>query len=170
MLPIVRVVKRIPDGSVWQRYRAYRLSDVEGSARVYLPSGTRWWNPLGGWVTPPGSRGVHVFHPSHPFVVSCHGPDGAKRFYIDIVRGSAIADDVIEYLDLYLDVMIDAERSVSEKDEHQLGSLDDAERSFVRRARDDVRARIAAHDALFDAGSAYFALPPGAAALEAVPD
>jgi hypothetical protein len=170
VFPIVRVVKRIPDGSVWQRYRAYRLSDVEGSARVYLPSGTRWWNPLGGWVTPPGSRGVHVFHASHPFVVSCHGPDGAKRFYIDIVRGSAITDDVIEYMDLYLDVMIDAARSVSEKDEHQLGSLNEPERSFARRARDDVRARIAANDPLFDAGSPYFALPQDAATLEAVAD
>ena len=170
MLPIVRVVKRIPDGSVWQRYRAYRLSDVEGFSRVYLPSGTRWWNPLGGWVTPPGSRGVHLFHPIHPFVISCHGPDGAKRFYIDIVRASTIADDAIEYLDLYLDVMIDAARSVSEKDEHQLGRLDEAERSFVRRGRDDVRARIAANDPLFDPTSRYFALPQDAAALEAVPD
>ena len=170
MLPIVRVVKRIPDGSVWQRYRAYRLPDVRGFARVYLPAGTRWWNPLGGWVTPPGSRGIHLFHPRQPFVISCHGPDGAKRFYIDIVRSSTIRDDAIEYLDLYLDVMIDAERSVSEKDEHQLGSLDDAERSFVRRARDDVRARIAANDPLFDPSSAYFALPAHAAELEAVPD
>jgi len=168
--PIVSVTKRIPDGSVWQRYRAYRLSDVDGSTRVYLPAGTRWWNPLGGWATPPGSRGVHLFHPRHPFVISCHGPDGAKRFYIDIVRSSTIAEDAIEYLDLYLDVMIDPERSVSEKDEEQLHRLEDPERSFVRRARDEVRARIAANDPLFDPASEYFALPPDASALEAVPD
>jgi len=36
----------------------------------------------------------------------------------------------------------------------------------ARRARDDVRARIAANDPLFDPGSEYFALPPEAAALE----
>jgi hypothetical protein len=170
MFPVIRVTKRIPDGSVWQRYRAYRLPDVEGSARVYLPAGTRWWNPLGGWATPPGSCGVHLFQPRHPFVISCHGPDAAKRFYIDIVRSTSITDEAIEYLDLYLDVMIDASGSVSEKDEEQLAGLDLAERSFVRRARDDVRARTAASDPLFDARSAYFALPPGAAALEAVPD
>jgi hypothetical protein len=168
--PIVRVSKRIPDGSVWQRYRAYRLPDVQGFARVYLPAGTRWWNPLGGWVTPPGSRGVNVFHPSHPFAISCHGPEGAKRFYIDIVRASTIAEDVIEYLDLYLDVMIDAAGSVTEKDEEHLHRLDVSEQSSVRRARDDVRARIAAKDPLFDAQSEYFALPPGAAALEPLPD
>ena len=54
MYPIVRVVKRIPDGSIWQRYRAYRLPDLHGAARVFLPPGTRWWNPLGGWVTQTG--------------------------------------------------------------------------------------------------------------------
>ena len=168
MLPIVRVVKRIPDGSVWQRYRAYRLPDVRGFARVYLPAGTRWWNPLGGWVTPPGNRGVNLFHPSHPFAISCHGPDGAKRFYIDIIRASTIARDVIEYLDLYLDVMIDAAGLVTEKDEEHLHRLDVTERSSVRRARDDVRARITAGDPLFDPGSDYFALPTGALALEPV--
>jgi hypothetical protein len=168
--PVVRVIKRIPDGSVWQRYRAYRLSDVDGCARVYLPPGTRWWNPLGGWVTPPGHRGITLFHPDRRFVVSCHGQDAGKRFYIDIVRSSTIANEVIEYLDLYLDVMIDAAGSVSEKDEEQLHRLDDREQSVARRARDDVRARIAANDPLFDQRSAYFALPADAAALEAVPD
>jgi hypothetical protein len=168
--PVVRVVKRIPDGSVWQRYRAYRLPDVRGVARVYLPAGTRWWNPVGGWVTPPGSRGINLFHPDRPFVISCHGPDGAKRFYIDIVRSSTISDDVIEYLDLYLDVMIDAAGSVSEKDEEHLQQLDVGEQSAVRRARDDVRAGIAAGDPLFDPASEYFALPPDAAALEPAPD
>jgi len=165
MYPIVRVVKRIPDGSIWQRYRAYRLPDLHGIARVYLPGGTGWWNPLGGWVTAADSRGVNLFDPDLPFVISCHGPEHAKRFYIDIVRTSTISSDAIEYLDLYLDVMIDASRAVSEKDEHQLDALDPSERAGVLRARDDVRARIARGDPLFDATSEYFALPPEAAGL-----
>lgn len=168
MYPIVRVQKLIPDGSVWQRYRAYRLPDVHGVARVYGPAGTRWWNPLGGWVT--RTPGISLFHPGHPFVISCHGPDDDKGFYIDIVRASTVGGDLIEYLDLYLDVMIDAARSVSEKDEEHLHRLDAAEQAFVRRARDDVRARIAARDPLFDPGSEYFALPAEAKLLEAVPD
>ena len=163
MYPIVRVVKRIPDGSIWQRYRAYRLPDVHGASRAYLPPGTRWWNPVGGWVT--NSGGINLFHPDLPFTVSCHGPDDAKRFYIDIVRGSTIGPTLIEYLDLYLDVMIDAAGAVSEKDEEQLHRLDEAERIHVRRARDDVRARIAHGDPLFAAASEYFALPPDAAGL-----
>jgi hypothetical protein len=163
--PIVRVVKRIPDGSIWQRYRAYRLPDVEGVARVYLPGGTGWWNPLGGWVTAADVRGVGLFHADLPFVVSCHGPEGAKRFYIDIVRGSTISEQLIEYLDLYLDVMIDAARAVSEKDEEHLHRLDGPERMAVLRARDDVRARIAKGDPLFDPASEYFALPPDASGL-----
>jgi hypothetical protein len=82
------------------------------------------------------------------------------------VRASTVADDGIEYLDLYLDVMVDAARSVTEKDEWQIGQLGAAEQVAVRRARDDVRARIAANDPLFDPGSEYFALPPDAATLE----
>ncbi|HEV2249116.1 MAG TPA: hypothetical protein VGT60_01230 [Candidatus Limnocylindria bacterium] len=60
----IRVEKRIPDGSLWQRFHGYRLGDVHGFARVYLPVGTPWWNPLGGWSpalpasrsTPPAAR------------------------------------------------------------------------------------------------------------------
>jgi hypothetical protein len=164
MYPVVRVQKRIPDGSVWQRYRGYRLPDVQGVARAYLPPGTRWWNPLGGWTTQ--WPNVALFPPARPFVISCSGPPGDKRFYIDIVRASTVADDGIEYLDLYLDVMVDAARSVTEKDEWQIGQLGAAEQVAVRQARDDVRARIAANDPLFDPGSEYFALPTDAAALE----
>jgi hypothetical protein len=163
MYPIVRVNKRIPDGSIWQRYRGYRLPDTHGVARVYGPPRTGWWNPLGGWETQ--HRGISLFDPERPFVISCHGPEDAKRFYIDVVRSSTIGPELIEYLDLYLDVMIDASRAVSEKDEHQLAALDPSERAGVLRARDDVRARIARGDPLFDATSEYFALPPDAARL-----
>ncbi|HEY8648249.1 MAG TPA: DUF402 domain-containing protein, partial [Candidatus Limnocylindria bacterium] len=148
----------------------YRLPDVDGTARVYLPGGTRWWNPLGGWETPIGTWGISIFHPDRPFVVSCHGPEDAKRFYIDIVRASTIAAGVIEYHDLYLDVMIDPARSVTEKDEHQLEILDAAERAFALRARDEVRTGIAASDPLFDPASHYFSLPDGASALAPVAD
>jgi hypothetical protein len=167
MYPITRVQKRIPDGSVWQRFHGYRLTDVRGVARVYLPVGTPWWNPIGGWVT--RTPGISLFSPERPFVISCSGFAGDRRFYIDIVRGSTIADGLIEYLDLYLDVMIDAARSVSEKDEEQLGRLEPAERAVVRRARDDIRARIAASDPLFDPASEYFALNADAEALPPVP-
>jgi hypothetical protein len=163
MLPVVAVQKRIPDGSIWQRYRAYRLPDREGVARVYLPAGTGWWNPLGGWTT--SEPGVSLFHPERPFVVNCHGPAGAKRFYIDIVAASDIGPERIEYHDRYLDVLIDPAGTVREKDEHQLDWLVPAERAAVRRARDDVRARIAAGDPLFDPASAFFAVPDAAREL-----
>ncbi len=166
MYPIVRVEKRIPDGSIWQRYRGYRLPDVHGVTRVFLPGGTRWWNTLGGWTTPTAGQGIALFPPGLPFVLSCHGPAGAKRFYIDIVRASTVSDALIEYLDLYLDVLIDPAGSASEKDEEQLHLLDAAEQVAVRRARDDVRTRIAARDPMFDPTSEYYAIPPGAAELE----
>jgi hypothetical protein len=65
-------------------------------------------------------------------------------------------------------VLIDAARWVTEKE--QLHRLDAVERAFVRRARDDVRARITAGDPLFDARSDSFALPADASALGPVPD
>ena len=61
--------------------------------------------------------------------------------------------------------MIDASGAVSEKDEDQLYRLDAVERAAVLRARDDVRARIARGDPLFDARSEYFVLPTDAAEL-----
>lgn len=163
MLPLVDVLKRIPDGSTWQHYRAYRLPDHDGVSRVYLPAGTRWWNPLGGWTT--SVPGVSLFHPARPFVVNCHGPEGAKRFYIDIVARSEISAERIDYHDRYLDVLIDPAGAVREKDEHQVASLAPAEQAAVRRARDEVRALIAAGDPLFDAASAFFAVPQEALAL-----
>lgn len=163
MYPIVRVEKHVPGGSVWQRFRGYRLPDVDAVARVYTPIGTRWWNPLGGWAQE--HRGLSAFAAGRPFVVHCYGPAGAKRFYIDIVRSSDVGSDTITYLDLYLDVMIDPDRAVTEKDEHQLGALSPVERAAVRAARDEVRAGIAAGAALFDPASRFFAVPTDAEAL-----
>jgi predicted RNA-binding protein associated with RNAse of E/G family len=125
---------------------------------------------MGGWVTPAENTGISLFHPERAFVVSCHGPLELKRFYVDMVRSSTIADGLIEYLDLYLDVMIDPAGRVTEKDEEHLHRLEPAEQLAVRRARDDVRGRIAAGDPLFDAASEYFALPAGARSLEPLPD
>lgn len=89
MYPQVDVEKRVPDGSVWQRFRAYRLLDEDGVVRLYRPAGTPWWNPMGGWVQE--HPGVSAFHVERPFVVHCHGPAGAKRFYVDIISSSAWA-------------------------------------------------------------------------------
>lgn len=83
----IRVEKRIPGGSLWQRFHGYRLGDVHGFARVYLPVGTPWWNPLGGWVT--RTPGISLYATGRPFVISCSGLAGDRRFSIDIVRGPA---------------------------------------------------------------------------------
>lgn len=163
---IVRVDKRIPDGSLWQRRSGYRLADRDGLARVYQPAGTPWWNPLGGWIQQ--TEGIAVFGGRLPYAISCHGPEGDKRFYIDIVRWNRIGATVIEYLDLYLDVLIDAAGTVTEKDEHQLVALAPAEQASVRATRDGLRARIAAGDPLFDPTGPFYALTPDLRALPPV--
>ena len=165
MYPLIRIDKRIPDGSIWQARRAYRLPSHEGWARVYSPAGTQWSNPLGGWKTE--VPGVSLFHTEHPFTISCHGPVAGKRFYIDIAHRVHVEDELIEFTDLFLDVMIDPQRVVTEKDEHQLAVLTPALQQFARAARDDVRGRIKSGDLLFDATSDHYRVPPDALALPA---
>ena len=163
MFPLIRIDKRIPDGSIWQTRRAYRLPDAEGWVRVYGPAGTLWSNPLGGWETE--HDGISLFHVTRPFTISCHGPATAKRFYIDIAQCVRVTAELVEFFDLFLDVMIDASGAVSEKDEHQLAALPSDLRTFALHARDEVRRLIAARDRLFDARAPFYLLPDGAAAL-----
>lgn len=112
---------------------------------------------------------MSIFGNTLPFAISCHGPDGGKRFYIDVVRWNRIGPAVIEYLDLYLDVMIDPAGAVSEKDEHQLVGLAPAEQVAVRATRDAIRARIAAGDPLFDPAGPLYAVPEAVCTLPPVP-
>lgn len=165
MYPLIRIDKRIPDGSIWQARMGYRLDAIGGWNRVFGPTGTRWSNPLGGWTTQ--HEGISLFHPERPFTISCHGPVDAKRFYVDIAHRVRITTELIEFVDLFLDVMIDGGGLVSEKDEHQLAVLPPELRAFARAGRDEVRALIAARDALFDAASSYYAIPAQAAMLPA---
>jgi len=163
MYPLIRVDKRIPDGSIWQTRWGYLLPAVAGWTRVFQPSGTRWSNPLGGWTA--RTEGISIFDPDRPFTIACHGPDGDKRFYIDIAHRVRIDEEMIEFMDLFLDVMIDPAGAVSEKDEHQLIFLPPDERRFARAARDEVRHLIAAGDELFDPRGAYYAVPLDALSL-----
>ncbi|HUQ41819.1 MAG TPA: DUF402 domain-containing protein [Candidatus Limnocylindrales bacterium] len=165
MYRLIRIDKRIPDGSIWQARQGYLLDAVGGWTRVLGPTGTRWSNPLGGWTTQ--HEGLSLFHHERPFTISCHGPATAKRFYIDIAHRVRITPVHIEFVDLFLDVMIDSSRSVSEKDEHQLAALSPELQAFARSARDLVRGLIAARDALFDADSSYYAIPADATGLPA---
>ena len=165
MYPLIRIDKRIPDGSIWQARRAHLLPGVDGWTRVYSPAGTLWSNPRGTWTTQ--HEGMSIFHPERPFTIACHGPAEQKRFYIDIAHRIRITPDLIEFVDLFLDVMTDGGRTVSEKDEHQLAVLPPELQAFARSARDDVRALIASRDALFDAGSDYYMIPADAGSLPA---
>jgi hypothetical protein len=141
----------------------YLLPPVAGWIRVYQPSGTRWSNPLGGWTAK--TDGISIFHPDRPFAIACHGPDDEKRFYIDVAHRVRVEAQLLEFVDLFLDVMIDPSGVVSEKDEHQLVFLPSAERGFARAARDEVRRLVAAGDPLFDPRGPFYAVPDDAASL-----
>jgi hypothetical protein len=163
MYPLIRIDKRIPDGSIWQARRAYLLPPIDDWTRVYGPAGTRWSNPLGGWTTE--YEGVSIFHPKRPFTISCSGPVADKRFYVDVADGIRVAPDLVEFVDLFLDVMIDAAGVVTEKDEYQLAVLPAGTQAFARSARDQIRRLIDRRDVLFDPRSAYYAVPDDARPL-----
>jgi protein associated with RNAse G/E len=139
------------------------LPPVAGWTRVYQPTGTRWSNPLGGWTAK--ADGISIFNSDRSFTIACHGPDDQKRFYIDIAHRVRVRGDVLEFVDLFLDVMIDPSGAVSEKDEHQLIFLASDKRRFARAARDEVRRLIVADDPLFDPRGVYYAVPEAAKAL-----
>ncbi|HKY51408.1 MAG TPA: DUF402 domain-containing protein [Candidatus Limnocylindria bacterium] len=163
MYPLIRIDKRIPDGSIWQTRWGYMVPSVAGWLRVYQPTGTRWSNPLGGWTAK--APGISIFHPERPYAIACHGPQNEKRFYIDVAHKVRLADDVLEFVDLFLDVLIGPDGTVSEKDEHQLVFLPAVERRFARAARDEIRRLIAEGNALFDVRGPYYSLPEDAEAL-----
>ena len=163
MYPLIRIDKRIPDGSLWQTRWGYLLPPLDGWIRVYQPTGTRWSNPLGGWTAK--TAGISIFHPDRRFAIACHGPDDEKRFYIDVAHRVRLAGALLEFFDLFLDVMIDPSGAVSKKDEHQLIFLPTDQRRFAREARDEVRRLIAAAHPLFDPRGPYYALPEAARSL-----
>jgi hypothetical protein len=163
MYPLIRIDKRIPDGSIWQTRWGYLLPPVSGWTRVYQPPGTRWSNPLGGWTAQ--TSGISIFNPDRAFTIACHGPDDRKRFYIDVAHRVRVLGDVLEFMDLFLDVMIDPSGTVSEKDEFQLVFLASTERALARAARDEVRRLIAAGDPLFDPRGPFYVVPDDAMSL-----
>lgn len=163
MYPLIRIDKRIPDGSIWQTRWGYLLPAYAGWARVYEPAGTRWSNPQGGWTTE--VEGMALFHPDHHFTIAFYGPREEKRFYIDIAQGVRVDTGVIEFVDLFLDVMIDPSGVVSEKDEHQLVFLPPEMRAFARYTRDRVRRLIMPRNELFEPTSAFYAIPDDALSL-----
>jgi hypothetical protein len=148
MYPLIRIDKRIPDGSIWQTRWGYLLPPVAGWTRVYQPTGTKWSNPLGGWTAK--TPGISIFNPDRSFTIACHGPDEEKRFYIDVAHRIRVAGDVLEFVDLFLDVLIAPTGAVREPAAHPLIFLAPDERRFARAARDEVRPLIAADDPLYD--------------------
>jgi hypothetical protein len=165
---LVRIDKRVPDGSIWQARRSYLLSPIDGWTRVYGPAGTRWSNPLGGWTT--RFDGISIFHPARLFTASCSGPAEDKRFYIDIAHRVRVTDDLVEFTDLFLDVMIDSRGAVTEKDESQLAVLQRELQTLALTARDEVRRLIEERSPLFDSASPFYSVPPDAVTLEASVD
>lgn len=168
MYPAVRVDKRHPDGTPRASWSGYRLADAASIARVYAPAGTRRVHVGGTWDMPHPM--VTAFDLQLFFVASRYAAPEGPRIYVDIARGIRIAGDVLGYVDLYLDVMLDEHGVVTEKDEELLERLSERDRWLARAARDEVRSRIASGDRLLDPYSPFWTAPPDALRLPALTD
>ena len=161
--PLVRVDKLHPDGSPRASLYGYRLPDHLGVARVIVPPGTRRIHVNGLWRHE--DTQVFAFDPRRRYVVTCWWSDPADRgLYIDIAREMRIGTATLQYVDLYLDVIVTA-GSVREKDEELLGRLDPAEARQARATRDEVRLGIERRDPLLDPASEAWSVPADALAL-----
>lgn len=160
--PLVRVDKLHPDGSLRASWYGYRIGDRDGAVRIFRPPGTRLVHVNGLWLNTGWT--VSAFHPDWAFVPH-RWVDGARDgIYIDVVRSTAVRRDRVEYVDLYLDVMVHAD-GVRDKDEELLVRLDPGEAQRVRLERDRVRRLIAEEHPALQRDSAFWTLPDDARAL-----
>ena len=161
--PLVRIDKLHPDGSPRASLYGYRLPDSRGVARVIVPPGTRRIHVNGLWLHE--DTQVFAFDPRRRYVVTCWWSDPADRgLYIDIAREVRIGTTTLQYVDLYLDVIV-KEGAVREKDEELLERLEATEAQRARATRDEVRRGIERRDHLLDPASEIWSVPADALAL-----
>ncbi len=160
--PAVRIDKLHPDGSPRASWYGYRLPDRDGAARVFRPGGARKIHVHGLWT--PVESEVSAFHPDWGFAVHRFAIGDASHLYIDVIRSVQVRRGSIEYVDLYLDVMVGPD-GVREKDEELLVRLADDEVARVRRTRDEIRRLIATGFSALQRDGPFWEVPIDAQAL-----
>ena len=161
--PLVRIDKLHPDGSPRASLYGYRLPDRLGVTRVIVPPGTRRIHVNGLWRH--DDTQVFAFDPGRRYVVTCWWSDPAERgLYVDIAREMRLGRSTLRYVDLYLDVIVQA-GAVREKDEELLDRLDPIEAAEARATRDEVRRGIERREPLLDPAGELWSVPDDALGL-----
>lgn len=164
MYPPVRLRKTRPDGSVRISWYGYRLADYGGFARLFAPRRTPRLHAGGSWA--PDGVSIAAIDPSRPYVVHWWKDDEQVGFYVDTARSIQIADDVITYVDLFLDLSFhDGRWKVLDEEELALASPEDAD--AATRARGEVETLIRRDDEIFRFDGKLWAIPGDA--LELMP-
>ena len=163
MYGVIRHEKRHPDGSMRRYGRGYLLEPIGEVTRVYVPAGSRLVHANGIWI--PDTNAVSLFCPTWLFVPHLVEKDDDRSFYIDLARDVTVSNDVVSFVDLYVDIGISKDRGVTHKDDELLTRLGDGEAAEVRQRRDDILAQIAIGDPLFDPAAALWRVPDEARAL-----
>ncbi len=119
MLQPVTVHKMVPDGSEWAHWRGFHLPVSASCPTIWTPAGSEMhWR----YATWRARNTITFLWPDRWYVIHAYYDDD-RRFagcYCDIVTPNPpLASDAAEasYLDLYVDVVVGADRSVSTKDE-----------------------------------------------------
>jgi len=163
MYPVIRHEKRHPDGSMRRYGRGYLLEPIGEVTRMYVPAGSRLVHVNGIWI--PETNAISLFCPTWLFVPHFVEDAEDPRFYIDMARDVTIGDEVVSFIDLYVDIGISKIHGVTDKDDELLVRLSDGEAAQVRERRDEMLQHIALGDPLFDASSPLWHVPDEARAL-----
>src|SRR5690348_1192072 len=163
MYPVIRHEKRHPDGSLRRVGLGYLLEPIGEVTRIYVPAGSRLVHTNGVWI--PDTNAVSLFCPTWLFVPHYIEDAGDPRFYIDMARDVTVTDEVLSFIDLYVDIGVSRIHGVTDKDDELLVRLSEGEAAQVRERRDELLAQIAMGDPLFDPATALWQIPDEARAL-----
>ena len=162
MYPLVRIRKVQPDGIVRWSWFAYRIPDHGASLRLFVPAFTPRRHQDGTWA--PDGTSVVAIDPRRPFVVHRWEREGLKGFYVDTARSIEVGDDVVTYVDLFLDLSYtDGAWHVLDEAELAMASPDDA--LAARASRAEVEQLIADRDPRVELDAEIWRLPSEVASL-----
>lgn len=157
-----RVRKLEPDGTLRWTWRGHRLEDRGGFVRLFVPSRTPRRHSQGEWCA--DGISIVAVDPARPYVVHWWSGADGDGFYVDTARTIEVADGVISYVDLFLDMSFrHGVWRLLDEDELSLASAADA--AGATSAVAEIRRSIEGRDPLFDLRSELWTLPPDATTL-----